>query len=74
MLPTSIYPMWYNVIPPFVPLNPSCIQLIKLEQKDFIHQSLGIIHVMYLGMCTQYMNNLLYHQHIYQTLLEIDFL
>jgi hypothetical protein len=21
MLPTSTYPMWYNVIPPFVPLN-----------------------------------------------------
>jgi len=23
MLPTSTYPMWYNVIPPFVPLDPS---------------------------------------------------
>jgi hypothetical protein len=23
MLPTSTYPMWYNVIPPFMPLNPS---------------------------------------------------
>jgi hypothetical protein len=23
MLLTSTYPMWYNVIPPFVPLNPS---------------------------------------------------
>jgi hypothetical protein len=23
MLPISTYPMWYNVIPPFVPLNPS---------------------------------------------------
>jgi len=23
MLPISTYPMWYNVIPPFVPLDPS---------------------------------------------------
>jgi hypothetical protein len=23
MLPTSTYPMWYDVIPPFVPLDPS---------------------------------------------------
>jgi hypothetical protein len=23
MLPTSTYPMWYNVIPPFVPLDPN---------------------------------------------------
>jgi len=23
MLPTSTYPMWYNGIPPFVPLNPN---------------------------------------------------
>jgi len=26
MLPTSTYPMWYNVIPPFVPLDPSLYQ------------------------------------------------
>jgi hypothetical protein len=25
MLPTSTYPMWYTVIPPFVPLDPSNI-------------------------------------------------
>jgi hypothetical protein len=23
MLPTSTYPMWYNVMPPFMPLDPS---------------------------------------------------
>jgi hypothetical protein len=26
MLSTSTYPMWYNVIPPFVPLDPSLYQ------------------------------------------------
>jgi len=29
---------------------------------------------MYMGMCTQYLNNLLYRWHIYHTLLEINFL
>ncbi len=29
---------------------------------------------MYMGMCTQYLNNLLHHQHVYHTLLEINFL
>jgi hypothetical protein len=45
MLPTSLYPMWYNVIPPFVPLDPNCIQHIQLKQKDLIPRFLGIIHV-----------------------------
>ncbi len=74
MLLISTYPMWYNVIPPFVPLDPSLYPNIQLEQKDLIPQSLGIIQVMYLGMCTQYLNNLLYDQHIYHTLLGISFL
>jgi len=29
---------------------------------------------MYLGMCTQYLNNLLYHQHTRHIMLEISFL
>jgi hypothetical protein len=73
ILPTSTYPMWYNVIPPFVFLDPNLYPTYQLEQNDLIIRSLGIIQVMYLVMCTQYLNNL-YHQHIYHTLLDINFL
>jgi hypothetical protein len=43
MLPTSTYPMWYNIIPPFVPLILVYIQHIQLEQEDLILRPLGII-------------------------------
>jgi hypothetical protein len=33
MLPTSTYPMWYNVIPPFVPLNPSLYPTYQTRAK-----------------------------------------
>jgi hypothetical protein len=38
MLPTSTYPMWYNVIPPFVPLDHSLYPtyLIKTKALDFL--------------------------------------
>jgi hypothetical protein len=74
MLPISTYPMSYNVIPFFVPLPHSLYPTYPTRTKGLIYGSLGIIHVMYMGMCTQYLNNLLYHQHIYHTLLEISFL
>jgi hypothetical protein len=48
MLPTSTYPMWYNVIPPFVPLNPSLCSTYPTRTKG-LH---SLIHVMYLEMCT----------------------
>jgi hypothetical protein len=35
MLPTSTYPMWYNVIPPFVPLDPSLYQANLARTKGF---------------------------------------
>jgi hypothetical protein len=33
MLPTSTYPMWYNVIPPFVPLDPKLYQENPIRTK-----------------------------------------
>jgi hypothetical protein len=33
MLPTSTYPMWYNVIPPFVPLNLSLFPAYQTRAK-----------------------------------------
>jgi hypothetical protein len=35
MLPISTYPMWYNVIPPFVPLNPSLYPGYQTRAKGF---------------------------------------
>ncbi len=35
MLPTSTYPMWYNVIPPFVPLDPSLYPTYQIGTKGF---------------------------------------
>jgi hypothetical protein len=35
MLPTSTYPMWYNVIPPFVPLDPSLYLAYPIGIKRF---------------------------------------
>jgi hypothetical protein len=35
MLPTSTYPMWYNVIPPFVPLDPSLYPTYPIGTKGF---------------------------------------
>jgi len=35
MLPTSTYPMWYNVIPPFVPLDPSLYPTYPIKIKGF---------------------------------------
>ncbi len=34
MLPTSTYPMWYNVIPPFVPLDPSLYLAYQIGTKE----------------------------------------
>jgi len=53
MLPTSTYPMWYNVIPPFVPLDLSLYPAYQIGTKGLVLRYLGIIQVMYLGMCTQ---------------------
>jgi hypothetical protein len=33
MLPTSTYPMWYNVIPPFVPLDISLYPTYQIGTK-----------------------------------------
>jgi hypothetical protein len=33
MLPISTYPMWYNVIPPFVPLDPSLYPTYQIGTK-----------------------------------------
>jgi hypothetical protein len=33
MLPTSTYPMWYNVIPPFVPLDLSLYPTYQIGTK-----------------------------------------
>jgi hypothetical protein len=33
LLPTSRYPMWYNVIPPFVPLDPSLYPAYQIGTK-----------------------------------------
>jgi len=74
MLPTSTYPMWYDVIAPFVLLNPSLYPTYPTGTKGIdslvFKNYTSFLH----GNCTQYLNNLLYHQHIYQTLLEINFL
>ncbi len=35
MLPTSTYPMWYNVIPFFVPLDPSLYPTYPIATKGF---------------------------------------
>ena len=74
MLLISTYPMWYNVIPPFVPLDPSLYLAYQIGTKgldsSIFRNCIGYIP----GMCTQHLNNLLYHQHIYHTLLEISFL
>jgi hypothetical protein len=35
VLPTSTYPMWYNVIPPFVPLNPSLYPTYPIRTKGY---------------------------------------
>jgi hypothetical protein len=74
LLPVSTYPMWYNVIPPFVPLDPSLYLAYQIGTKgldsSIFRNCIGYIP----GMCTQHLNNLLYHQHIYHTLLEISFL
>jgi hypothetical protein len=35
MLPTSTYPMWYNVAPPFVPLVPSLHPTYSIRTKGF---------------------------------------
>jgi len=35
ILPTSTYPMWYNVIPPFVPLDPSLYLAYPIRTKGF---------------------------------------
>jgi hypothetical protein len=35
MLPISTYPMWYNVIPPFVPLNPNLYPIYPTRTKGF---------------------------------------
>jgi hypothetical protein len=61
MLPTSTYPMWYNVIPPFVPLDPNLYLAYPTGTKGFEYLIFKIIQVKYLGMCTQYLNKLLYH-------------
>ncbi len=74
MLATSTYPIWYNGMYPLWCLwILVCIQHTQLEQKDLIFRFLGNIQVMYLGMCTQYLNNL-YHQHVHHILLETSFL
>jgi hypothetical protein len=33
MIPTSTYPMWYNVIPPFVPFDPSLYPTYQIGTK-----------------------------------------
>jgi hypothetical protein len=35
MLPISTYPMWYNVIPPFVPLDPNLYLAYPIGTKRF---------------------------------------
>ncbi len=35
MLPISTYPMWYNVIPPFMPLDPSLHLVYPTGTKGF---------------------------------------
>jgi hypothetical protein len=35
MLPTSTYPMWYNVLPPFVPLDLNLYLAYQIEAKGF---------------------------------------
>jgi len=61
MLPTSTYLMWYNVIPPFVPLDPNLYLAYPTGTRGFESLIFKIIQAMYLGMCTQYLNKLLYH-------------
>jgi hypothetical protein len=33
VFPTSTYPLWYNVIPPFVPLNPMLFSAYPIRTK-----------------------------------------
>jgi hypothetical protein len=35
MIPTSTYPMWYNVIPPFMPLDPNLYPTYQTRTKGF---------------------------------------
>jgi hypothetical protein len=60
MLPTSTYPMWYDVIPPFVPLDPSLYPAYPTGTKG-IDSSVFKNYTNYVhGNCTQYLNNMLY--------------
>jgi hypothetical protein len=48
MLPTSTYPMWYNVIPFFVPLNPSLYLAYQTRTKgldsSIFKNYIGYVH------------------------------
>jgi hypothetical protein len=74
MLPISTYPMWYNPIPPFVPLVPNLYPtdlartkgLNSLIFRNYTCYVLGNVYLIH--------NNMLYHQHIHHTMLEINFL
>jgi hypothetical protein len=74
MLPTSTYPMSYNVIPPFVPLNPNLYRANLIITKGFDFS----IFENYTGYVPRNVypvpKHLLYHQHIYHILLAINFL
>jgi hypothetical protein len=35
ILPTSTYPLWYNIIPPFIPLDPNLYLIYPTKTKGF---------------------------------------
>jgi hypothetical protein len=63
MLPISIYPMWYNVIPPFVPLNPNLCPTYPIITKGFdysiFRNYIGYVHGNVtknkMGFCNQFL-------------------
>ncbi len=63
--------MWYNVIPPFVPLDPN-LYPTYLSGTIRFDPSIFNNYICYvLGLCIQYPSNLLYHLHIHHILLEM---
>jgi len=74
MLPTSTSLIWYNVIPPFVPLDPNLHPTYPIGTKELDFS----IFRNYTGYVPRNVylvpKQLVHHQHVYHTLLEINFL
>jgi hypothetical protein len=74
MLPTPTYPMWYNVIPPFVLLDPNLYLAYPTRTKG-LDSSIFRNYIGYvLGNVCPIPKQLIVPQYIYHTLLEITFL